>query len=1069
MKKLLGLFIAVLLGNISVQAQQCVPAPSGMVGWWKGDGNAADALAGNNGTFVNENYTTGMVGQAFHFDGNSGGVILADQPAYALTNSLTIEGWIRPVGSGAKIFVRGDSRPGLDPYELSMEYDNKFYFHINQSDNTGVIINSGPISYNQWVHVAATLDGSTGTMSLYTNGVLAAQTTTTVRPFGPLVASDSPGVGIGNVNFSGINFPFNGDIDEIALYNRALSQAEIQSIYNAGSAGKCPLASVPSSVPSPDGMVGWWKGEGNANDTINGNNGIAQSVTYSTGEVGQAFVFNGSGSSYIRVPASSNLDVGQGNGFTIELWCNPTTTNNNGLPLTLLEWNNNSGAFTGIGCHLEFYDGGRILGDIVDPQTGNDHDLMSPGGNVTPGVWQHVAMTYDKTTGILALYQNGNMVASQNVGVWTPSTSYDLYFGIRPAGVFAPIPFSGSMDEISLYNRALPPSEIQSIYNAGSAGKSASSSPPYIITQPASQSVAVGSDATLSVVAAGTSPLNYQWSCGGTNIANATNATLTLNNVQLNQAGNYAVQVSNGIGSTISSNALLTVVATTGGNGLVLWNKLGGDMEISNSAYGPNLQKYSDLGGGSSIDIAANTTYGPGVFGGALTIGPGNYFSESRVHNIVFNNLTQYLNTDRGSIDVWFKQMSSPTPYQNGAIRLFDGAFGLNSGISLDSLPSPDNLRFGLSFGGTMTIVNCNISALNGSWINVAGVWDRAGIDGTADKLRLYVNGQVVGASTNATWGNTVGAMADIGGGQDWDCAGQFYEDNLKVYNRALSSNEVVQVYIGGETSGQGAVAPSITSQPASQTVNAGDSASFSVVAMGSLPLAYQWSFKGNAIAGATNATLTLTNLHVNQTGNYQVTVSSAYGAVASSKATLTVIAQNILIYSYTGTEKVATAGHEYAYGYSGQMYFNPDNTNGIFVGWGVIGGKKQYWVSPFSNYLLSTIHGSSGRIYTVLGKAGDGIDENGRPNIWSYLHKGQNATLNIGSQKQFSFPAEFNCAITRVYPDPATGNMILREATSTYNFSPPTTQNANNTGKTVWDLVNAQVKILNQQGYQKQ
>ena len=62
--------------------------------------------------------------------------------------------------------------------------------------------------------------------------------------------------------------------------------------------------------------------------------------------------------------------------------------------------------------------------------------------------------------------------------------------------------------------------------------------PPTIITQPTNQTVYVGGTASFSVTASGTLPLSYQWNFNQTNIANATNATLVLTNVQLNQAGN---------------------------------------------------------------------------------------------------------------------------------------------------------------------------------------------------------------------------------------------------------------------------------------------------------------------------------------------------------------------------------------------------------------------------------------------------------------------------------------------------------------------------------------------------
>jgi hypothetical protein len=240
--------------------QACVLPPSGLVGWWKADGNALDSVAGNNGVLQNVSFTPGEVGQTFAFDpenlpnGTYSGVQIADQPAYVLTNSLTIEAWVRPRGDSYVIFFRGDNRPGLDPYVLSMQANNIILFGISDESGNYAAVQT-PLIYNQWWHIAATLDGGSGTLSLFTNGVLAAQSNTTVRPFGALLAGDSPGIGIGNVNDGGNNFPFIGDIDELSLYNRALSSAEIQSIYNAGSAGKCPPAIPPSITSQPAGAT----------------------------------------------------------------------------------------------------------------------------------------------------------------------------------------------------------------------------------------------------------------------------------------------------------------------------------------------------------------------------------------------------------------------------------------------------------------------------------------------------------------------------------------------------------------------------------------------------------------------------------------------------------------------------------------------------------------------------------------------------------------------------------------------------------------------------------------------
>ena len=82
---------------------------------------------------------------------------------------------------------------------------------------------------------------------------------------------------------------------------------------------------------------------------------------------------------------------------------------------------------------------------------------------------------------------------------------------------------------------------------------------------------------------------------------------------------------------------------------------------------------------------------------------------------------------------------------------------------------------------------------------------------------------------------------------------------------------------------------PVITFQPTNQTVTMGDTASFSVGASGALPLSYQWSFNTTNLVGATNATLTLTNVQFAQAGNYAVQITNTYGSILSSNATLTV------------------------------------------------------------------------------------------------------------------------------------------------------------------------------------
>jgi len=92
-------------------------------------------------------------------------------------------------------------------------------------------------------------------------------------------------------------------------------------------------------------------------------------------------------------------------------------------------------------------------------------------------------------------------------------------------------------------------------------------------------------------------------------------------------------------------------------------------------------------------------------------------------------------------------------------------------------------------------------------------------------------------------------------------------------------------------------VAPSITAQPASQTVTAGNAASFNVTAAGTAQLSYQWKRNGTAISGATSSSYTTAATTSSDNGvQFTVVVSNSAGSVTSSAATLTVSATQISV-----------------------------------------------------------------------------------------------------------------------------------------------------------------------------
>ncbi len=241
-------------------------------------------------------------------------------------------------------------------------------------------------------------------------------------------------------------------------------------------------------VIPPNGLVGWWPLDTDGRDIVGGNDGVLLgSPVFGGGFVGGSLGFDGVDDS-VRVPADTALNVGVGDGFTIEGWIYPTDLSQ---LRPIAEWNGG-----GIGAHFWAGvdtaapgDGVRSLfANIIDTD-GVYHPIRSSKDLLVADEWQHVAISYDKASGLAAIYHNGIVVTQANLGTFTPSTTGDLYFGNRPAGPFSGILWKGKMDEMSLYNRALAASDIAGVFAAGSAGKIAPANPPPVNRAPVVQIV----------------------------------------------------------------------------------------------------------------------------------------------------------------------------------------------------------------------------------------------------------------------------------------------------------------------------------------------------------------------------------------------------------------------------------------------------------------------------------------------------------------------------------------------------------------------------------------------------
>jgi hypothetical protein len=704
-------------------APPCDPAPSGLVAWWQGEGNAYDSIGTNNGTPVGGiAYTNGEVGQAFVFNNTSSYIPVPASPSLNIGtgSGVTIECWVKPNAYDADVYggpvIEWDSATtdGLQLWTGGSLFGNI----IDTSGNAHALNVPMVFDTNNFQHVALTYDKSSGLAVLYYNGTMIAS-----NNFGNITPQTTYPVNIGRRTGqpNGNGATYGGLIDELSLYNRALSSSEIAAVYNAGSKGKCftPVPPLITSQPTNQTVV------------------IGGTATFSVQAVGTQL-------------------------------------------LTYL-WN---------------FDGTNILGATNTSLTLTNVQLASAGN-------YSVAVT-------------------------------------------------------NAYGSAISSNALLTVLTQ----------PPTIIMQPSNQTVIVGGTAGFSVTATGSMPLTYQWKKNGTNIIGATGTNFTILNAQTNNAGIYAVAVTNAYGSAVSSNATLTVLLAppcdSPPSGLVSWWQAEGNANDSigtnnGTAVGGVTYTNGEVGRAFMLDnVNTSTSYIPVPASPSLNIGTNGGFT----------------------IECWVQPDAAT--FKGGApIIEWDSSStdGLQLWIDLSA-----NIKD--TSGNAHTLVADGLLSSN-SFQHVALTYDKS-----SGKAFLYCNGVMV-ASNNfgnitpqTTYPVNIGRRTGqpIGNGSNY--GGLI--DELSLYNRALSSNEVAAVYNAG-SAGKCPVPPAVLIQPTNQTVIAGATAAFSVQANGSPPLFYQWLFNATNILGATNTSLTLTNVQPVQGGTYTVLIANAAGSITSSNAILTV------------------------------------------------------------------------------------------------------------------------------------------------------------------------------------
>jgi hypothetical protein len=228
-------------------APACTNPPPSLISWWRGDQIPNDSVGGNDLTLYNgAGFAPGFVGHAFSFNGTNQYAQTANTPSLNPTAGLTIEGWVYATAlPGASMDIVSKDDESLNrQYLLAMATSSQGpVLRAGVGAQTGFVVVNGTnvVQTNAWNHVAMTYDGSM--LRLYVNGNADA----TAAPTGAVRTTTQP-LRIGR---GASALYFNGYVDEVSLYGRGLSSAEIQAVYNSGAGGKCRVPIAPFFVSQP--------------------------------------------------------------------------------------------------------------------------------------------------------------------------------------------------------------------------------------------------------------------------------------------------------------------------------------------------------------------------------------------------------------------------------------------------------------------------------------------------------------------------------------------------------------------------------------------------------------------------------------------------------------------------------------------------------------------------------------------------------------------------------------------------------------------------------------------------
>ncbi len=453
----------------SGQVTRKLVSNSGLVGYWPmnegSGGHAGDSSGnGNTGIITSATWTTGKKGGALNFNGSTNYIVGSQNLGISGDATLTLSLWVKasqwysnyaaPISIQRYATAQGLSmtlyggRPALDFYQKRFKADNALstaeWHFVVMTKTPGLIASTSKIY----------VDGSLVTGAAYFD-VGGDQS--------PNITDSKPEMGRLDVNLGGGTYAyFNGIIDDVRVYNRALSAAEIAALYTQNET----KVNASQNSKMTEGLVGLWSFDGPdvSGATVYDRSGNARNSTLTgspapaIGKVGQGMNFTGSGQ---YTTASGFSEAGTSNrDYTFAAWVRPNSGETDGNIIHM------SSRADALGWCLPPM---AIVSGYARGYSWNGGGVSVTGtSTISSGVWTHIVNTWDASGG-LKIYVNGSLENTTSQATYIASGLSNYLWLAYSTGSCAGDAgdFDGSLDDVRVYSRSLTAAEVYRLYTLG--------------------------------------------------------------------------------------------------------------------------------------------------------------------------------------------------------------------------------------------------------------------------------------------------------------------------------------------------------------------------------------------------------------------------------------------------------------------------------------------------------------------------------------------------------------------------------------------------------------------------